>query len=171
MTVAAACAVGPTRTGLSAEDVRDLVPAASAVRMETLDEIVRLGAWVDPRKLPEMPLSLLLLSVRIDRESEDLRSLPAADGAEPEADLWVVVTGGRATVFPAECLREVEVLTNGDRATGKFRFRREGLGEGLVEFSAERIDDRFRIVEFRLPAVGATTRLGADGLWRWSERR
>jgi hypothetical protein len=34
-----------------------------------------------------------------------------------------------------------------------------------------RRDDHFRIVEFRLPAAGALTRLGADGVWRWSELR
>ncbi|MHC4472741.1 MAG: hypothetical protein ACYTDY_14740 [Planctomycetota bacterium] len=154
---------------LTPEQAKALIPTAAGAPESALREIAQVGAAVSPKTLPTMPLSLLLTAVRVD-DSPDLRRL--SDGAPAPAkvaEMWVEASTGVVTLFPADSLSDVEVRSEGDRATGSFRFRREGLVEGKVEFTAERTETVWRIVEFRLPATGDATRLQPDGTWRAEE--
>jgi hypothetical protein len=149
--------------GFGPEDVLDLVPEAAAVPEATFRHIREAGASFSPQSLKDVPLSLLLTMVQF-QDSQDLRRLSSETPAEL-GRMWRPVPGNRRTLLTEGRLSEIDARAEADRAVGSFRFRLEGIAEGRVEFSAEKAEDGWRIVEFRLPGANVRTSLRPDGTW------
>ena len=147
---------------LSPAAAEAMVLKAAEVPRALLDEVSGLGPALSPDRLSSLPLSLLLLSVRIEADSDDLRRLAMA-GDGTWVPPWAAVEGGNVTFLTAEGVTDVEVKTDGSRATGSFRFRREQLAQGRATFVAEADGETWRIVELALPATGDAIRRGPDG--------
>jgi len=161
----ALAACGAKKADLTEEDVRDLVPAAASIPKKMLNEIAEAGASVSPKTMSTLPLSLLLMSVSFEKDTEDLHRLHVPG---VNLKIWVNAPRSSVTTFPEDCLSDVvcETAPGGDRASGSFLFSRPGLVGGRVEFEAEWTEDGWRMVEFRLPAVNAKTRLDGEGNWK-----
>ena len=154
---------------LTPEAALPLIHSAASIPESLLDEVTSAGASVSPRTMSTFPLSMLLTAVKVG-ETEDLRRLwKEGDAPLSPAEMWQPASPGRLTLLPLKAISEIEVETEGDQATGSFRFRRERMVEGLAEFSAERTGDGWRIVEFRIPAADASTHLQEDGAWKLAE--
>lgn len=153
---------------LTPDLVKDLVPRASAIPVEVLNEMARAGETVRPEDFPGTLSGLIVTAQLTDWEpsNDDFHPRPSAAPAPPENQSpWVEVGGGMVTILPRSCLFDVTITQEGDRARGSFWCRLEGSGEVRVEFQAKRAGLSWRMTAFRLPLDDGRVRLVEDGTW------
>ena len=69
------------------------------------------------------------------------------------------------TFLHADRLTDVRAEVNGDKAVGTVSFKAPDLYEGRVEYTATRADNKWKIIEWRMP--GYKIHLVRDSSDRW----
>jgi hypothetical protein len=146
----------------------DLLFAAAEVPDSLRQEVAAAGASLSPKTLSSFPFSMYLLALKAEPGTDDLRALSPEPGAAP-LELWVRTRSGFSTVLPDGSFSDVVVQVDGDSATGSARFRREGMVEGNVEFTARKVDGAWELTEIGVPDQGGVIRRDSAGAWKLHE--
>ena len=188
----AICFAFPTGTTfcseLQAEDApkidqrfRVLISAASAIDREVFEKIATstTGPTADSFDEPSLSAELMMLAIKPPKTDADnllqfrflTERIPRPN--EIAGEMYRSIGGGNlrlvyrpVTMIQAERITRCEATVEGTKATGSFDFHVPKLYEGSADFTAEKVDDQWRIVEFQMQTVGIHIVRDSAGKWK-----
>lgn len=167
----AACILGAlavvscvSASALTESELKELVQVESSVPVEVLERRARIGEIVEFGDFESKSLSVVL-AFAVGTPKEDFRPLTDAN-AVAVTDPWILIERQSVTLLPSHSIFDVSIVHHSEGvASGRFRFRREGMFEGFADFKAQRLDGRWSMVHFSLPLAGWSCSKGSDGRW------
>lgn len=165
-----------------AEEIKALIPAATAMSLADFDRIASGSELPKPSSLKSQPLTLILLTLK-PKADEAARSefrflgdgpSGAAKPAALAGEMTRFVRGsgrfrfatGPVTLLHADRITKHKCNVDGDSATGTVSFTVPKLIQGSVRYVAGRKDSKWRIEQFAIPAHETRIVLADDGTWK-----
>jgi RNA polymerase sigma factor (sigma-70 family) len=170
-----------------AEIIKDLVPAAAGMSKDDMKRLSTPGEAPSFDKFDNQTLTLLVLDLnpadsKDPDKRRDFRFLEENPNPAKLADsISRSQAKGFGSIIQPEFITEVTCRVKGDVAKGAVTFRGlyfrvrdirdllskgEPIYEGCVEYTAHRIDGKWRVDEFRLPNYKIKVVRNAEGKWK-----
>ena len=157
---------------LTVAEAKQLIPEAASI---TNLDFETLSKNPDPAKIESQTLSVVLLSLNpfdqanektaVSNEFKYLTDQLPTPTTIAKA-MWRSKSKGYASMIQPHFITDCRCKTNRDTSEGTVAFTAEGLYSGVAEFTARRIDNAWRIEEFRLPNYGIKVLRGESGAWK-----
>jgi len=166
-----------------ANEIKQAIPADSAIMRADFEELARSPTAPNPSKLQDKSLTLMLLTLRV-KDTKQARAQfqyltenppsPSTLSAELYRDR---PTGKRrillepVTFLHANRITEFTCKVSGSQATGTVSFQAPQLYRGQVEYVAQRVGNKWFISEFILSAYDLHIVRAKDGRWKEKQSR
>lgn len=161
-----------------AAEMQRLLPAATGMANADLYKLAAAEVTPQPSSLADHSLTLQLflesplpreVSEKFPEREKELRNTfgdlalrPSELAAGISESNWF----GYGSLLDFNSIRQIDCQAQGDKASGKVRFKVSIVWEGSLEYSAQRKSDGWEIREIRLPARGVRLVRGEQGMWK-----
>jgi len=166
-----------------AEEIRKLIPFASAMKLADLDRLAMSPTSPKESDVEDKSLTLMAISVRVtadedEKAREQFRFLGEPGAVAKPSELakeltrYVVGKGrfrvalGPVTFIQADRITDFTCKIDGEAATGTVSFEVPKLYAGKADYVARRTGGKWQITEFLMPGRGIHIVRGEDGKWR-----
>ena len=160
-----------------AQQIRQQIPAASAMSRKEFERLASMPAVPKPSEFSDQSLTLVLMfsGPYPKQGGRHFHSLPegVAKPYELAAEMHrttgigkLRIPLGPCTLIHADRITDLTCTVDGDTAKGTVSFRVPKLYEGKVDYEAHRRGEVWRIETFLLPGYGQKVVRGEKGPWK-----
>lgn len=168
----------PAAEQAACEEIRTLIPAAAGNPYKELAVVFSSALAPSPDDTDNQTLTWWLMFglkpeqnedpavTKAKREDFDIFSNSTPD---PTALVRALSKGkdqGLGTVIHSSYITDFTCKIEGESATGVVSFKADNVYQGRVEYTANKTNDKWQIVEFRLPGHKVKFSRGQDGKWK-----
>jgi len=168
----------PAAEQAACEEIRKLIPAAAGNPYEELEVVFSSATAPSPDDTDNQTLTWWLMFGMKPEQNED----PAVTKAK-RADFDIFSTStpdptalaralskgkdqGLGTVIHSSYITDFTCKIEGGAAAGIVSFKADNVYRGRVEYTANKTNDKWQVVEFRLPGHKVKFTRGQDGKWK-----
>jgi hypothetical protein len=154
--------------------IRNLAPPAAAVGAADWNKLATSQSGLKVSDYDNQPLAMLIMILPVvekpsaaqEAEFKTVAAFPKPSemaGAFQPSKLSLLITP-----LQFSYIKDVTTKLAGEQVVGEISFEAPKVYTGKFEYTAVRVDDKWQIIEFRLPVRGLKTTL-TDGKWKLGE--